>query len=169
VRTALLFAAVAVALLSATSATAKDKPLIDTAEQTCLAEALYYEAGGEGTAGMKAVAEVIIRRTQTSYYPGTVCGVVFQGADIGRCAFSFTCDDMRIEMRDPALWSRCLKLAGQVMRDRKALLARNATKGATHFHNDRITTDWRDRGLVRTAKIGRHIFYRDPTLRTASR
>jgi spore germination cell wall hydrolase CwlJ-like protein len=169
VRTALLCAAVTVALLSATSATAAKEKSPDTREQTCLAEALYYEAGAEGTAGMKAVAEVIFRRTQTSYYPGTVCGVVFQGADIGRCAFSFTCDDMRIEMRDPGLWARCLKLAGQLVRDRRALLSANATKGATHFHNDRITTDWKARGLVRTAKIGRHIFYRDPTLRTASR
>jgi spore germination cell wall hydrolase CwlJ-like protein len=166
-----LLAAVAVVLLSATSATAtaKEREPLSDAEQTCLAEALYYEAGAEGTAGMKAVAEVIFRRTQTTYYPGTVCGVVFQGADIGRCAFSFTCDDMRIEMRDQKLWARCLKLAGQLMRERKALMAKNATKGATHFHNDRIKTDWKQRGLVRTAKIGRHIFYRDPTLRTASR
>jgi len=35
------------------------------AETSCLTEALYYEARGEGQRGQEAVAEVILQRTRT--------------------------------------------------------------------------------------------------------
>src|SRR5579872_3325170 len=37
-------------------------------QSDCLAEALYYEARGEGTEGEKAVAEVVLQRTRDSNY-----------------------------------------------------------------------------------------------------
>lgn len=168
-RTALVIAALAAIVSSTVPADSKEARTFVESESECLAEALYYEAGAEGAAGMKAVAEVIFRRTQVRYYPGSVCGVVYQGAAVGRCAFSFTCDDMRVETRNQKLWATCKKLASQLMRDRKSLMKANATRGATHFHADRIKTNWEKRGLVRTATIGRHIFYRDPGVMTSAR
>src|SRR3954471_6048173 len=43
-----------------------------TEENQCLADAMYFEARGEGEAGQKAVAEVIFARTQSRYYPNTI-------------------------------------------------------------------------------------------------
>lgn len=168
-RIALVMAALVAIVSSTVPAAAREVRTFSESESECLAEALYYEAGAEGTAGMKAVAEVIFRRTQVRYYPASVCGVVYQGAAAGRCAFSFTCDDMRVEMRNQKLWAKCQKLAGQLMQGRKALMKINATRGATHFHADRIKTNWEKRGLIRTATIGRHIFYRDPGVMTSAR
>ena len=44
----------------------------------CLAEALYFEARGEGAQGQRAVAEVILNRVDHPRFPKTVCGVVNQ-------------------------------------------------------------------------------------------
>ena len=44
----------------------------------CLAEALYFEARGEGSQGQRAVAEVILNRVDHPRFPKTVCGVVNQ-------------------------------------------------------------------------------------------
>ncbi len=49
-------------------------------ERRCLAEAMYYEARGEGIEGEMAVAEVVFHRLRNRAYPGTICGVVFEGA-----------------------------------------------------------------------------------------
>ncbi|HUJ02058.1 MAG TPA: cell wall hydrolase, partial [Rhizomicrobium sp.] len=64
-------------------------------ESDCLAQVMYYEARGEGLAGEKAVAEVVLRRTHNGNYARTVCGVVHEGVREGHktgCQFSFACD-----------------------------------------------------------------------------
>ena len=60
----------------------------------CLTEAVYWEARGEGAAGMAAVAQVVLNRVRHPAFPKTICAVVFQGAGLGRadCQFSFVCD-----------------------------------------------------------------------------
>src|SRR5215472_11947725 len=54
------------------------------AQSECLAEAMYYEARGEGLSGEKAVAEVVLERTRSANYPKTVCGVVYDGVQPSR-------------------------------------------------------------------------------------
>ena len=49
-------------------------------EWKCLADALYFEARGEQIEGQIAVADVIINRKNSSQFPGTICGVVSEGA-----------------------------------------------------------------------------------------
>src|SRR5690348_1953457 len=56
-------------------------------ETSCLAEALYYGARGQGLLGAKAIAEVIVRRTHSAAYPHSICGVVHQGTG-SSCQFS---------------------------------------------------------------------------------
>src|SRR5262245_36110497 len=78
----------------------------DAAERRCLAEVIYYEARGEGDLGEKAVAEVVMARLKSRYYPKSICGVVHQGADRpGRsCQFSFACDGSMKQAKEIDAW-----------------------------------------------------------------
>ncbi len=128
------------------------------AEQRCLAEAMYYEARGEGVAGQEAIAEVIFHRLHRRGYPGSICGVVYQGAgDGGTCQFSFACDGERDRPRSAAAWSRAQRLAAKILGGRLTL--NDVTQGATSFHAADIEPRWSS-SLERTVQIGRHIFYR---------
>lgn len=69
----------------------------DYGDLQCLAEAIYFEARGEGSRGWQAVAEVIQNRVESRDYPNTICGVVGQGAHRKNgCQFSFNCDGLQI-------------------------------------------------------------------------
>ncbi len=128
------------------------------AEWRCLAEALYFEARGETVAGQFAVAEVILNRRDLQAYPATVCGVVKQGT--GRrfaCQFSYTCDGRADRIREPAAFER----AGKIARAMLDGAARALTEGATHFHTTAVRPRWARR-FPQTARIGSHLFYRQP-------
>ena len=81
------------------------------AERRCLAQAMYYEARGEGVRGQMAVAEVVFHRMRSRNYPSTICGVVFEGAQEKRaCQFSFVCNgdmDTRQERGMPGRSRAC--------------------------------------------------------------
>ena len=55
-------------------------PIKGGQEWQCLTEALYFEARGEETEGIIAVAEVIINRRDSNDFPNTICGVIEQGS-----------------------------------------------------------------------------------------
>jgi hypothetical protein len=122
----------------------------------CLAEALYFEARGEGIEGQIAVAEVILNRVASTAFPATVCGVVRQAGN-GGCQFSYTCDGHADVIGEPLAFIRAGKLAQLVMEGR----ARPLTAGATHFHARHVRPVW-SRVFDRTAAIGAHLFYRRP-------
>ena len=71
--------------------------------EKCLADAVYFEARGEPLRGQMAVAQVIMNRVFSGYYPNNVCGVVYQNAHRHlRCQFSKTgyrCQAYRIATR----------------------------------------------------------------------
>ncbi len=63
--------------------------------EKCLANAVYFEARDEPVRAQIAVAQVVMNRVFSPFYPKTVCGVVYQNA--GRhlaCQFTFACDGM---------------------------------------------------------------------------
>ncbi len=126
-------------------------------EATCLAEAMYYEARGEGLAGEKAIAEVVVRRTHRAGYPRSICGVVHQGQGVA-CQFSFVCDGTLQRPKTPHDWSRAVRLATRILTG--ALPLTDITNGAIAFHAVQVQPDWP--GLVQTVRIGNHIFYRRP-------
>jgi spore germination cell wall hydrolase CwlJ-like protein len=126
------------------------------AEWRCLAEALYFEARGETVAGQFAVAEVILNRRDGAAHPGTICGVVRQGARKG-CQFSFVCDGRADRIREPAAFA----LAGKIARVMLDGGPRALTHGATYFHAVAVRPSWARR-FEQTARIGRHLFYRAP-------
>lgn len=131
------------------------------AERRCLTEAMYFEAGGEGEKGMRAVGEVILRRQATPGFPKTVCKVIRQGLTKVSCEFSYLCDGSRRKKRGRVLWNDAWRLAGTMLANKKAALAENVTEGATYFHADYVSPDWETtHGLVKTVQIGTHIFYK---------
>lgn len=133
-------------------------------EAQCLAQAIYHESRSEAYAGQLAVAEVIMNRVASRRYPNSVCGVVYQGSKRRTgCQFTFTCDGSLKAGERGVSWAQSQKLAWKVMFG----LHENVSDSATHYHAVYVKPYW-SKGLVRTVKIGRHIFYR-PRLRSASR
>jgi hypothetical protein len=129
------------------------------AEQRCLAEAMYYEARGEGVAGEKAIAEVVFHRMKARGYPHSLCGVVYQGAGSGRgCQFSFACNGKMLEAKNFGAWARARRLAVRIMSGIEQL--GNETADAISFHAVDVEPGWDEQRLIKTIQIGNHIFYR---------
>lgn len=126
---------------------------------TCLTEALYHEARGESLVGQVAVAEVILNRVDSRFYPDTVCGVITQGAKASRyCQFSYKCDGLSDRMREGRARDLMGKIAWVMLKGKPRIL----TGKATHYHTNAVNPRWAS-SLVRTARIGEHIFYRRGT------
>jgi hypothetical protein len=135
------------------------------AEERCLAEAMYYEARGEGEAGERAIAEVVFHRTKARGYPHSLCGVVYQGVGSGHgCQFSFACNGEMLQARNAGAWTRAKRLAARILSGVEQL--GNQTADAISFHAVDVEPGWDDH-LVRTIQIGNHIFYR-PAFRSHS-
>ncbi len=116
---------------------------------SCLAEALYFEARGEGRQGQQAVAEVILNRVDSRAFPSTVCGVVNQ-----RSQFSYTIGGKK-RIGNKAAYARVRQVAEAAL----AGAPRDLTGGATYFHTPAVRPAWSHR-FQRTVRIGSHIFYR---------
>jgi len=126
-------------------------------EHRCLSEALYYEARGEGARGEKAVAEVVFHRMISGNYGGSICAVVYKGSDRKVCQFSFTCNGDLNRPREATAWNQAEQLAAQILTGEVRL--NNSTSGATSYHAISVKPYWAPT-LERTARIGKHIFYR---------
>ena len=127
-------------------------------ERRCLAEAIFYEARSESLWGQKAVAEVVLNRVRHRAYPDTICAVVYQGSErVTGCQFTFTCDGSMARAPYGRSWERAQMLAEHAMMG----FAQPVTRRATHYHTTAVDPHWND-ALVRTRRIGEHIFYRFP-------
>lgn len=122
----------------------------------CLTAAVYYEAASEAGPGQAAVAQVVLNRMRHPAYPGTVCGVVFEGADRPTgCQFSFTCDGAMDRAPSALGWARAKAVASAALNGAVAV----EVGMATHYHTDWVAPYWAER-LVKMKQIGAHIFYR---------
>jgi spore germination cell wall hydrolase CwlJ-like protein len=120
----------------------------------CLATAALYEAGSDAR-GQKAVIQVVLNRARAPGFPGTICGVVYQGhARATGCQFSFTCDGSVARRPVRRGWGAARRTA------RRALDGRVFAEvgGATHYHADWLVPYWRD-SLAKIAQVGTHVFY----------
>jgi spore germination cell wall hydrolase CwlJ-like protein len=134
------------------------EPQVDTRQHACLSQAIYYEARGESQRGQIAVAEVVMNRARSGYYPASICGVVYQGSHRSTgCQFTFTCDGSLNHRPRGRAWERAQRVATAVMLG----YTRPITQGATHYHTHAVNPVWNS-GLVETASIESHVFYRFP-------
>jgi spore germination cell wall hydrolase CwlJ-like protein len=132
--------------------------VVSDTQTQCLADAMYYEARGEGVVGEKAVAEVVYNRVHSRLFPRTICGVVYEGAHLSTgCQFSFTCDGEMHSAKSHEDWIRARVLAAAIVSG--VIKLGDETDGAIAYHATYVDPDWGS-NLVRTVRIGNHVFYR---------
>ena len=126
--------------------------------EKCLTDAVYFEARGEPLRGQEAVAQVVMNRVFSGYYPDNVCGVVYQNAShyLG-CQFTFACEHRNLNRIDePAMWAQAKHIAKDEL-DGKIWLA--DIGHATHYHAYWVHPSWVHE-MTRLYKLGAHTFYR---------
>jgi spore germination cell wall hydrolase CwlJ-like protein len=125
--------------------------------EKCLAEAVYFEARGEAVRGQIAVAQVVMNRVFSGFYPSTVCGVVYQNKyHHMACQFTFACDNVADVVREPDMWDRAKKIA-KAMLDGELWLPE--VDKSTHYHAYWVHPSWVAE-MKKMYKFGVHTFYR---------
>lgn len=135
---------------------------VDAIAADILARTLWGEARGEGTAGMQAVAAVILNRVAIA----RARGGAWWGSDVVSVCqkpWQFSCWNrsdpnmrkvMAVRADDPYF-----RNAKAIARAALGGTLRDPTNGATHYHAVGVSPEWA-RGVRPAAVIGRHIFYR---------
>jgi N-acetylmuramoyl-L-alanine amidase len=120
-----------------------------SAEERCLAGAVYFESKGESLAGQLAVARVVMARANSGRFPTTLCGVVFQ-----KSQFSFVRGgDMPPIATGSSHWRNAVAIS-KIALDGSW---KSPVEGALFFHARHVSPGWR---LTRLGSVDNHIFYR---------
>jgi spore germination cell wall hydrolase CwlJ-like protein len=128
---------------------AKAGPLLDE-QGNCLATAVYFESRGESLEGQLAVAQVVMNRAASGWYPTNWCEVVKQKAQ-----FSFVHRGTWPPIRDIECWRKAEAIA-------RIAIANAATvipSDVLWYHANYVSPSWGSR-LDEVEQIGAHIFYR---------
>jgi spore germination cell wall hydrolase CwlJ-like protein len=130
-----------------------EEPLNDAI--TCLSRTIYWEARGEGAAGMEAIANVVMNRLGHKGFPNTICEVVMQGRERGACQFSWWCDGRSDDAKEDESYVIAKETA------RKALNRQltDRTGGALYFHQRKATPGW-SKEYIKTVEVGKFVFYK---------
>jgi Cell Wall Hydrolase len=123
--------------------------------EKCVANAIYFEARGESVRGQIAVAQVVMNRVFSPFYPNDVCGVVHQSNGRG-CQFSYNCDGIPNVVTEPDAWARAQHIARDML-DGKLWMPEVAK--ATHYHAYWVHPDWVNE-MHKISTLGVHAFYR---------
>ena len=125
--------------------------------EKCLAEAIYFESRGEPKRGQIAVAQVVMNRVFSGFYPNNVCGVVYQNANRHlACQFTFACDGIPDKIDEPDMWEQAKDIAHDML-DGKLWLPEIGH--STHYHAYWVHPSWVHE-MKKLYKIGVHTFYR---------
>ena len=125
--------------------------------EKCLAEAVYFESRGETKRGQIAVAQVVMNRVFSGYYPTNVCGVVYQNAHrYNACQFTFACDRVKDVVNEPDMWEQAKQISRDML-DGKLWLSDIGK--STHYHAYWVHPWWA-RTMRKLSRIGVHTFYR---------
>ena len=133
--------------------TDKASPSKKATEVLCGAMNIYHESRGEPDLGMTAVAHVVRNRVESSRWPNTTCGVVYQSNQ-----FSWVNDGISNmpDLDNPINRESFIKSAWI------HIIASNhedITNGSTHYHKVDMKPYW-SYGMTTTAIIKDHIFYK---------
>ena len=118
-------------------------------QMECLAAGIYFESKGEPLAGQLAVGQVIANRANSSRFPSSYCGVLFQ-----RSQFSFVRGGHYPAIaRSSNHWKTAVAIAKIVDQD----MHESPVPNALFFHAKYVSPKWR---LKRVGAVGNHVFYR---------
>ena len=115
-----------------------------------LALNIYHEARGETEKGMRMVGEVTINRVSSSYYPDTICDVVYQ-----KSQFSWVSKRNKMPNEEEA-WQKSIDIAKELLNDNNA----SYPHLATHFVNLKVAKPRWIKKFDKVETIGGHTFYR---------
>jgi hypothetical protein len=125
--------------------------------ERCLANAIYFEARDQPYKGQVAVAQVVMNRVFSGFYPEDVCGVVYQNASHHlACQFTFACDGKRKNINERGAWARANRIARETLAGK---LYEQAVGTATHYHAFYVRPNW-VREMKKLVRYGEHSFYR---------
>jgi hypothetical protein len=125
--------------------------------ERCLANAIYFEARSEPLRGQMAVAQVVINRAFSGFYPNDICGVVYQNAHRHlSCQFTFACDGKSKAINERGAWARANRIAKQSLAGQ--IYVPEVAK-STHYHAVYVHPNW-VREMKKMVRYGIHNFYR---------
>jgi len=125
--------------------------------ERCLANAIYFEARSEPVRGQMAVAQVVINRAFSGFYPNDICGVVYQNAHRRlACQFTFACDGKSKAINERGEWARANRIAKQTLDGR--IYVPEVAK-STHYHAIYVHPNWVGE-MKKMVRFGIHNFYR---------
>ncbi len=117
----------------------------------CMAKNIYFESRTQSTKGQLAVGLVTMNRVESSHWPDTVCGVVYQ-----HLQFSWYWDGLSDKPNHQKQWDTAFLLASALLSEGKI---DDFTYGSDHYHADYVKPKWR-LFMVKVTQIEQHIFYR---------
>ena len=125
--------------------------------EKCLANAIYFEARSEPVRGQMAVAQVVVNRAFSGFYPNDICGVVYQNAHRRlSCQFTFACDGKSKAITERGHWARAVRIAKQTL-DGQIYVPEVAK--STHYHAIYVHPNWVGE-MKKMVRYGLHNFYR---------
>jgi len=138
-----------------------------TDQSTCMAEAIYFEAGNQPLVGKMAVGSVIMNRVRSTRYPNTICDVVHQGPVREswkkdgtfypirhKCQFSYWCDGKTDTPQSGSItWKESVYAA------QESVNIIDYLQGATNYHAYYVTPNW-SHHMQKVVEIEDHIFYK---------
>ena len=139
---------------------------VDPKQLQCLADNIYYEAGGEPTEGKAAVARVVLNRVNHGFAP-TPCSVIYQATTVKQtndydetfwikiCQFSWVCEGKKNPNRNSHRYQSSLQVAKDVLLYDK--YKDIIPKSVLFFHNTSYINHY-PHEVVK--QIGNHIFYK---------
>jgi hypothetical protein len=125
--------------------------------ERCLANAIYFESRSEPVRGQMAVAQVVVNRAFSGFYPNDICGVVYQNAHRRlSCQFTFACDGKSKAITERGHWARAVRIAKQTL-DGQIYVPEVAK--STHYHAIYVHPNWVGE-MKKMVRYGLHNFYR---------
>ncbi len=82
--------------------------------------------------GQTAVAQVVINRAFSGFYPNDICGVVYQNANrYLACQFTFACEGKKLKVDEPDMWKQATEISRDMLAGKLWL---DEIGKATHYH-----------------------------------
>jgi spore germination cell wall hydrolase CwlJ-like protein len=130
-------------------------------ELQCLTANIFFEARGESTKGMKAIADITLNRTKHQAFPESICEVVKQKQQFSwvkgdKRSKKVLSEDLRgFKTEDLAAYQKAKVIATEALSEGyKPTLPKNIVS----FHNASVQPAW-SKVMKLHGKIGQHYFY----------